>query len=171
MGSIKWLGQSGFEIKSSKKTILIDPFLNDNPKSPITTEDITEVDLVCVTHDHMDHLGDSIEICRETGATFVGIFELGNHAEEQGIENVVGMNMGATIEIDGFSVSMIQAFHSSQKGAPSGYVLDLGETRIYHAGDTSLFGDMELIGDYYEPEIACLPIGGYYTMGPQEAVE
>lgn len=171
MGSIKWLGQSGFEIKASDKTILIDPFLTDNPKAPISPDEIEGADLICVTHDHMDHLGDSIELCKQTGATFVGIFELGNYAESQGVENVVGMNMGATLDVKGVKVSMVQAFHSSQRGSPCGFILDFGEKRIYHAADTSLFGDMKLIGEYYEPEIACIPIGGYYTMGAREAVE
>lgn len=171
MGSLKWLGQSGFEIKADEKTILIDPFLDDNPKAPIGSDEIEEADLVCVTHDHTDHLGDSIEICKRTGATFVGTFELGNFAESEGVENAIGMNIGATLEIKGIDVSMIKAFHTSNRGAPTGFVLDLGEKRIYHAGDTSLFGDMELISELYEPEIACLPIGSYYTMGPREAAE
>lgn len=171
MGHLKWLGQSGFEIKSDEDTILVDPFLDENPKAPINSEDIKDADLVCVTHDHMDHLGDSIEICKQTGATFVGIFELSKYAESEGVENSVGMNIGATLEIEGIDISMVRAFHSSERGAPTGFILNLGDTKIYHAGDTSLFGDMELFGNFYQPEIACLPIGGYYTMGPREAAE
>ncbi|KXB09119.1 metal-dependent hydrolase [candidate division MSBL1 archaeon SCGC-AAA833F18] len=166
---MKWLGQSGFEIKAEGKITLVDPFLTDNPKAPISPKDIKEADLICVTHDHMDHLGDSINLAKRTGATFVSIFELGNYAENQGVENTVRMNMGATLDVKGVKVSMVQAFHSSQRGSPCGFVLDFGEERIYHAGDTSLFGDMKLIGEYYEPEIACIPIGGYYTTGPREA--
>lgn len=117
----------------------------------------------------MDHLGDSIEICKRAGTTFVGTFELGNFAESEGVENAIGMNIGGTLEIKGIDVSMVKAFHTSNRGAPTGFVLDLGEKRIYHAGDTSLFGDMELISELYEPEIACIPIGGYYTTEPKEA--
>ncbi len=169
MGSIKWLGQSGFEIKSEEGTILIDPFLTDNPEAPIEAEEIEDVDVVCVTHDHMDHLGDSIEICKNTGATFVGIFELGSYAVSEEVEEVIGMNIGATEEVEGFDISMVKAFHSSDRAVPTGFVLGLDEKRIYHAGDTSIFGDMELISELYDPEIACLPIGDYYTMGAREA--
>lgn len=171
MGSIKWLGQSGFEIRMGGKTVLIDPFLTDNPKAPIGADEIEEADLVCVTHDHMDHLGDSIEICKRTEATFLGTFVLGNYAESNGVENTIGTNIGATLEVEGVDVSMVQAFHTSERGAPTGYVLDLTEKRIYHAGDAGIFGDMELISKMHEPGIACLPIGGYYTMGPREAAE
>lgn len=171
MSRIKWLGQSGFQITAGSKTILIDPFLTDNPKAPIDADGIESADLICVTHDHMDHLGDSIEICKRTGAKFVGIFELGNYAESEGVENVVAINKGSTVEIEGVEVTMTKAFHSSERGSPTGFVLDTGEERIYHSGDTSIFGDMELIGNLYKPEVACLPIGGYYTMGPREAVE
>lgn len=171
MGSIKWLGQSGFEIKANDKTALVDPFLSGNPKAPMGPEDVDEADLICVTHDHMDHLGDSVDLCGRTGATFVGIFELGSYVQSRGVEDVVGMNIGATLDVKGVKVSMVRAFHSCERGSPCGFVLDFGEKRIYHAGDTSLFGDMELIGRLYEPEIACLPVGGYYTMGAREAVE
>ncbi len=171
MGRIKWLGQSGFEIISEENTILIDPFLSENPKAPIETGEIEDADLVCVTHDHMDHLGDAIEICKENEATFLSTFELGNYAEEQGVEETIGMNIGGTIEIKNISVTMVQAFHTSERGAPVGYVLNQGEKSIYHAGDTGIFGDMKLIGEIYDPEIACLPIGDYYTMGPKEAAK
>lgn len=171
MGSLRWLGQSGFEIKSGEKTVLVDPFLTENPKAPIGAEEIETADLICVTHDHRDHIGDSIEICKRTGATFLGTFELGKYAESEGVENTVGMNIGATLEIEGLNVSMVKAFHTSERGAPTGYVLDLGEKVIYHSGDTGIFGDMRLIGELYNPEIACLPIGSYYTMGPREAAE
>lgn len=171
MGKLRWLGQSGFEITLEKNTILIDPFLSENPKAPIETNDIEEADLVCVTHDHMDHLGDAIQICKDNNATFLGTFELGNYAENQGVENTIGMNIGGTTEIKNISVSMVQAFHTSERGSPVGYVLDFGEESIYHAGDTGIFGDMKLIGELYEPKISCLPIGDYYTMGPETAAE
>ncbi len=171
MRKIRWLGQSGFEIKTNEITILIDPFISENPKAPIEISDIGEVDLVCVTHDHTDHLGDSVEICKKKDATFLGTFELGNYAESQGVENTIGMNIGGTTSTEDVSISMVKAFHTSERGAPVGYVLNLGEENIYHAGDTGIFGDMELIGKIHQPKIACLPIGDFYTMGPESAAE
>lgn len=171
LGTLRWLGQSGFEIKADDKVVLIDPFLSGNPKAPIGPEEIEEADLVFITHDHEDHWGDSVDICNRTGATFVGIFELANYANERGVEDVIGINIGATLDVEGIKVSMVRAFHSCRRGSPCGFVLNFNEKRIYHSGDTSLFEDMKLISELSKPEIACLPIGGYYTMGAREAVE
>lgn len=171
MASIRWLGHSAFEIIVDKKVILVDPFLTGNPKAAVKASDITRADIVCVTHDHSDHLGDAIEICKRTGATFVGVYELGTHAQAQGVAEVAAINIGATHEVKGIKITMVQAFHSAERGAPVGFVLDVGKARIYHAGDTGLFSDMRTIGRLYRPDIVCLPIGGYYTMGAQEAAE
>ncbi len=171
MASIRWFGHSGFEINADKKVILVDPFLTGNSKTAVKASDITRADIVCVTHDHSHHLGDAIEICKRTGATFVGIYELGNHAQAEGVADVVAMNIGATHEVKGIKISMVQAFHSAERGAPTGFVIDVGKARIYHAGDTGLFNDMRMIGQLHRPEIVCLPIGGYYTMGAREAAE
>lgn len=171
MSTLRWLGHSGFEITFDGKIILIDPFLTGNPKAPINASEIKRADLVCVTHDHMDHLGDSIEICKRTGATFVGIFELGTYAREQGVQNVIAMNLGGTVEVKGIKVSMVRAYHSATRGLPVGFILRLGKVKIYHAGDTSLFGDMREIGRTHKPNIACLPIGDYYTAGARDAAE
>jgi len=170
LGEILWLGHAGFRIKLGGKTIFVDPWLEGNPKSPMKPSDITEADIVCVTHDHSDHMGDAVEICRRTGATLVGIHEIGVYAEEQGV-NAIGMNIGGTVDVDGIKITMVHAFHSCERGAPAGFIISDGETAIYHAGDTGLFGDMELIGRLYQPRIAMLPIGGHYTMGPREAAE
>jgi L-ascorbate metabolism protein UlaG (beta-lactamase superfamily) len=169
--SIRWLGHSAFEVIVDGKVILVDPFLTGNPRAAIKVSDITKANIVCVTHDHRDHLGDAIEICKRTGATFMGIFELGTYAQAEGVPNVVAMNVGATVEVEGIRISMVQAFHSATRGSPVGFVIDVGKARIYHAGDTGLFSDMQMIGQLYKPEIACLPIGGYYTMGAREAAE
>lgn len=171
MASIRWFGHSGFEIIADKKVILVDPFLTGNPKAAIKASDITRADIVCVTHDHGDHLGDAIDVCKRTGATFVGVYELGNYVQAQGVTDVVAMNVGATLEVKGIKITMVQAFHSAERGSPVGFVFDVGKARIYHAGDTGLFSDMRMIGQIYRPDIACLPIGGYYTMGAREAAE
>jgi len=171
MASIRWFGHSGFEIIADKKIILVDPFLTGNPKAAVKASDITRADIVCVTHDHSDHLGDAIDICKRTGATFVGVYELGTYAQAQGVTDVVAMNIGATLEVKGIKITMVQAFHSAERGSPVGFVFDVGKARIYHAGDTGLFNDMRMIGQLYKPDIVCLPIGGYYTMGAREAAE
>ncbi|MCK4405873.1 MAG: metal-dependent hydrolase [Hadesarchaea archaeon] len=171
MASIRWFGHSGFEIIADKKVILVDPFLTGNLKAAIKASDITRADIVCVTHDHGDHLGDAIDVCKRTGATFVGVYELGNYVQAQGVTDVVAMNVGATLEVKGIKITMVQAFHSAERGSPVGFVFDVGKARIYHAGDTGLFSDMRMIGQIYRPDIACLPIGGYYTMGAREAAE
>jgi L-ascorbate metabolism protein UlaG (beta-lactamase superfamily) len=168
---ITWLGHSGFEIELANKILLIDPWLTGNPLAAVTASDIKKADIVCVTHDHGDHLGDAVEICKRTGATFVAIYELGVYAEEQGVKNVVGINIGGTVKVKGISITIVQAFHSSTRGAPTGFVIKAEEKTLYHAGDTGLFGDMKLIGEVHRPDVALIPIGGYYTMGPREADE
>ena len=171
MGKIRWLGHSGFEIELANKILLIDPWLTGNPLAAVTASDIKKADVVCVTHDHGDHLGDAIEICKRTGATFVGIYELGVFAEESGVKDVVGINIGGTVDVKGTRITMVQAFHSSTRGAPTGFVMKAEGKTIYHAGDTGLFGDMKLIGEIHRPDVALIPIGDYYTMGSKEAAE
>lgn len=171
MGKIRWLGHSGFEIELNNKTVLIDPWLSGNPKAAMKASDVKKIDIVCVTHDHVDHLGDAIQICKATGATFVGIYELGVYAQEQGVKETVGFNIGGTTIVKGIEISMVQAFHSSNQGAPTGFIIRAEGKSIYHAGDTGLFGDMKLIGEIYHPDIALIPIGDYYTMGAKEAAE
>ncbi len=171
MGKIRWLGHSAFKIELANKILLIDPWLTGNPLAAVTASDIKKADIVCVTHDHGDHLGDSVEICKRTGATFVAIYELSVYAEEQGVKNVVGINIGGTVEVKGIRITLVQAFHSSTRGAPTGFVIKAEEKTLYHAGDTGLFGDMNLIGEIHRPDVALIPIGDYYTMGPREAAE
>ncbi len=170
MPSIRWLSQSAFELIYDEKVILIDPYFG-NPLSPLRASEISKADIVCVTHDHHDHLGDAFDICKRTGATFVGIAELSDFARSEGVKNSVGMNIGGTVEVKGIKISMVQALHSATRGAPVGFVIELGKSRVYHAGDTALFSEMRTIGKLYRPQIACLPIGGHYTMGAREAAE
>ncbi len=165
---IKWLGHATFEIQTGNKHVFIDPFITENPKSPIKLDDITDADLICVTHDHFDHLGDTITLSKNTGAPVACIFELGMHLQEKGVK-VEAMNKGSFTKINDILVSLTLAQHSSQFGNPVGILLNIENKMVYHAGDTSLFKDMELIRDLYQPDVAMLPIGGYYTMGPKEA--
>lgn len=171
MGKIRWLGHSAFEVALANKILLIDPWLTGNPLAAVTVSDIKKTDVVCVTHDHGDHLGDAVEICKRTGATFVGIHELGVYVREQGVKNIVGINIGGTVNVKGINITLVQAFHSSSRGAPTGFVIKAEGKTIYHTGDTGIFGDMKLIGEIYRPDVALIPIGDYYTMGPKEAAE
>jgi L-ascorbate metabolism protein UlaG (beta-lactamase superfamily) len=171
VGRIRWLGHSGFKIEVANKILLIDPWLTGNPLAAMKASAIKNADVICVTHDHSDHLGDAVEICKRTGATFVAIYELGVYAEKQGVKDVVGINIGGTVNVKGINITMVQAFHSSTRGAPTGFVIKAEDKTIYHAGDTSLFGDMKLIGEIHRPDVALIPIGDYYTMGPKEAAE
>jgi len=160
---ITWLGHSAVIIKGSK-TVIIDPFLTGNPAAATTPGEITEADVVIVTHDHGDHKGDSFEICKKTGATLVSVHEVAVQAQAQGIP-VEGMNIGGTIDTNGLKVHMVQALHSSETGDPTGVVVEMDGKMIYHAGDTGLTYDMKLIGDFFHPDLSLLPIGDRYTMG------
>ncbi len=171
MASVTWLGHSAFKIEMGGSTILIDPWLDDNPTAALKASEIIKADIVYVTHDHNDHLGQAFDICKRTGASFVATLELGNLAKENGVKNVAGLNVGGSIQIGGVRLFVVQAFHSAARGAPTGVVVEAGSKAIYHAGDTALFGDMRLIGELYRPEVALIPVGGYYTMGPSDAAE
>ena len=177
--SITWFGHATFLLTSpGGKRIVLDPWLQGNPKAPAGAK-IDKADIICVTHGHSDHTTDVVPIARATGATVVGIFELANYFQGKGLKDVIGMSIGGTIEFKGLQISMTAAFHSSSVvedgktiylGEPAGFVIRLEDGRaIYFAGDTGLFGDMRLIREMYAPEIAFLPIGDHYTMGPDGA--
>ncbi|MDE2572869.1 MAG: metal-dependent hydrolase [bacterium] len=182
---ITFLGHAAFAIKSPRgKRIVIDPWLQANPAVPEALKRIEAPDYVLITHGHFDHLGDSVEIARaHPKAVFVCNFEISVWLGAQGIPeaNLIGMNTGGTLDLDGIKVSMVHADHSCgildggkivYGGDPCGYVVvfENGFT-LYHAGDTNVFSDMSLIRDLYHPEVALLPIGGHYTMGPREAAK
>ena len=171
MAKIRWLGHAGFEIVLDGKIILIDPWLSGNPKAAYKPSEITKADMVCVTHDHGDHMGDSIEICKRTGAVFLGTYELASMAQEKGVKEVMGFNIGGTVNVKGIDITMVQAFHTCSNGSPTGFIIRGEGKTVYHAGDTGLFGDMKLIGELYKPDVALLPIGDYYTMGALQASE
>ncbi len=166
---LKWLGHAAFELNESNKVLLIDPWIS-NPMSPAKVTDYRNVDYIIVTHDHSDHLGDAVEISRNYGAPIIAVFELANYLSETEKVKTIGMNIGGPLKLNSdLSVFLTQAFHSSSHGAPAGAIIKTETATIYHAGDTGLFGDMRLIGQVYKPDIALLPIGGFFTMNPEQA--
>jgi len=167
---IKWLGHSALFLEGSK-SILIDPFLTGNPSAAISADDIKNCDIVIVTHDHSDHLGDSFKICKKTGAIFVSLFEIAEAAEKEGISTEM-MNVGGTVENNGLKISMVPALHSAGLGGTAvGVIVEMDGKSVYHAGDTGLTMDMKLIGEIYKPDIAFLPIDGRFTMTPELAAK
>ncbi len=167
---ITYLGHSAFEIDTNGKKILIDPFLVMSPNY-----DYSNVTDIFVTHGHGDHLGSAIEISQKTGAKITAVFELANYCALKGA-NTNGINLGGWINFDWGKVIAVPAFHSSSTpdgnyaGCPCGFVFAIEGKALYHAGDTCLNTEMKTIGDLYQPHIAMLPIGGYYTMDIEQAV-
>jgi L-ascorbate metabolism protein UlaG (beta-lactamase superfamily) len=170
-----WHGHSCFEVRTPDAVALIDPFLDGNPKSPGGSAAIERCDLVLVTHDHGDHVGQAVDICKRTGAMLGAIVgtagKLGAAGVPQNqIVGGIGFNIGGTIEIKGIRVTMTHAFHSTDSGAPAGYILVLPDGyTIYHAGDTGIFASMQIFGKLYSIDLALLPIGGHFTMGARHA--
>lgn len=180
MMKITWHGQSCFEIEHGGKRLIIDPFLSSNPLAKKSPEDV-EVDYILLTHGHNDHVGDALPIANRTGATIIGPNELAVYLGWQGAKNTHPMNIGGSYQFDFGRVKLTKAFHGSSyqpegqeeflyMGMPAGLLLTLGERTLYHAGDTSLFGDMKLIGELEDVELAMLPIGDNFTMGPDDAL-
>jgi L-ascorbate metabolism protein UlaG (beta-lactamase superfamily) len=179
---LTWLGHATFLLEAQGKRVLIDPWLKDNPACPDDLKDPGKVDIIAITHGHNDHMQDAVEVANSNGATVVAIVEIGDWLEgTQGVENVVAMNKGGTTEVAGIKFHMTDARHSSSfntkdgvvnGGEAAGFVIEL-ETgyKLYHAGDTAVFGDMALIKKLLAPDIALLPIGDFYTMGPRSAAE
>lgn len=173
MTSLRWFGHSAFLIRHENVSVLTDPFFAANPSLAPEAEK-GGPDLVLVTHDHGDHVGDAVGICRRTGAKLGAIVETAAKLRSQGVpaDQVVGggFNMGGTIEVKGIQVTMTQAHHSSLSGQPVGYIIRMPDgLTIYHAGDTCLFSGMALWGKLYHIDVALLPIGGFYTMDARQA--
>ena len=184
---ITWLGHASIKVEGGGNVIFFDPWIEDNPVCPIKLADIEKADAVCVTHGHIDHLGDAIEIVKGTGAPLICSPEIGFYAEKHGIkydEDSIPLNIGGSWEADQFSITMVNAVHTSDimgeewkkdgtimPGSGSvGYVVTFKEgASVYYGGDTGVFGDMAIIRDLYGPDVAVLPVGGKYTMGVREA--
>jgi L-ascorbate metabolism protein UlaG (beta-lactamase superfamily) len=180
-GSIRFLGHAFVEFTTSdNKVILFDPWTKDdgNPVCPIGTEEIERADLVLVSHDHFDHIGSAMNICKNTGALLGGAVQTVKRLIEEGLstEQVVnfgsGYMVGGGVELDWVKVVAIPAFHSSDTACPMGTIAKATDgTTVYHAGDTSLFSDMELFGRLYPLDVALVPIGGVFTMDAYQAGE
>ncbi len=173
---LTWLGHGSWSIKTGGHTILLDPFLNDNPSAPVRAEDV-EADFILVSHGHFDHVADVASIANRTNATVVAIYEIAQwFAQNHKVENTVGMNIGGGVEMPFGRVKMTPALHSSQLpdgsygGEPGGFLLTLADGNIYFACDTALFSDMQLIGRA-GVDLAVLPIGDLFTMGPDDSIE
>jgi len=165
---ITWLGHSALKIEGSR-VVFVDPFLSGNPKACLRAQDIDRADIVAVSHDHADHLGDSFAICLRTGATLVALYEIGLAAEEEKIR-AKGIGIGGTVNVAGVDISLVPACHSAGLGGTAaGIIVTMDGRTVYHAGDTGLTMEMQLIGEMYRPDIAFLPIDGYYNMTPRLA--
>lgn len=179
--AIQWLGHATFKIRTpGGKVLLLDPWVKGNPACPESLKQIDLLDVMAVTHGHFDHIGEAVDIAKHTGATVVGIFEICSWLGRKGVLNCSPMNKGGTQTVAGIKFTMVHADHSCgiteedgsivYGGEAVGYVVELENGfRLYHAGDTNLFGDMRLIGELYRPDIAFLPIGDLFTMSPREA--
>jgi L-ascorbate metabolism protein UlaG (beta-lactamase superfamily) len=179
---ITWLGHSTFVITTLEgKRLLIDPWVMNNPACPDDKKDLGHLDAILITHAHFDHIGDAIEIGKATGAPMLSIAETSKWLGKKGLENLVEFNKGGTVEVAGCKAHMVHAVHSCgitdgdqviYGGEAAGYVIELEDGfSIYHAGDTAVFSDMALIGKLLAPDIAMLPIGDHYVMGPRSAAE
>jgi L-ascorbate metabolism protein UlaG (beta-lactamase superfamily) len=176
--TLTWLGHATFRFDTpGGKRVYIDPFLNGNPKCPESEVEPERIDVIALTHAHGDHLGDTVELAKKHGCTVIAPVELADWLQtKHQLENVLDPNKGGTVEAAGVKFTLTNAHHSSSNndleymGEPCGIVVTVENgTKLYFAGDTCVFGDMQLIARLYSPDVAILPIGDHYTMGPREA--
>src|SRR3954463_9703345 len=179
MATLTWLGHASFRLDTDGgKRIYVDPFLG-GPTFPEDEKNIDRADAIYVTHGHGDHSSDAIGIASKTGATVLGMVELVEAFTQNGLaeDQAIPFNKGGTVDLDGVRFSMTNASHSSSNdaaggvygGEPTGVVIRFDGKSVYFAGDTCVFGDMQLIARLYKPQVAVLPIGDWFTMGPEEA--
>ena len=177
---LTWLGHATFRVETpERKIIIIDPWVMGNPMCPERDKKIDKVDVLLCTHGHYDHIGDAVDIAKKHNPKVVGIPELCGWLEKKGVKQTAAMNKGGTQSLEGIKVTMVHADHSCgikdgdelvYGGEACGYVVEFSNgLKIYHAGDTNVFGDMKIIHDLYAPDIAMIPIGDHYTMGVREA--
>ncbi len=171
---IRFLGHACFTLSDGDATVLIDPFLSGNPKAAIAANDVSATTIL-LTHGHGDHLGDTVDIAKRTGATTVAIVELANEVGEEGVD-VKDPNLGGTVKFDWGWAKLVPAWHTSMtpKGTvntPAGLLINFKDTIVYHLGDTSLFSDLQLVGKRNPIDVALMCIGGHYTMDRVDAVD
>jgi L-ascorbate metabolism protein UlaG (beta-lactamase superfamily) len=171
---VRYLGHSCFELSAGGATVLVDPFLSDNPKAAVSADEV-QPDVILLTHGHFDHIGDTVDIAKRVGAPVVAIAEVANEIGGQGVE-VFDPNLGGTVKFDWGWVKLVPAWHtavtpSGTPHTPAGLLIHIGDRLVYHLGDTCLFSDLQLIarrGD--KVDLALVPIGGHYTMDRYDAV-
>ena len=177
---LTWLGHATFHIETpSGKSIVIDPWVMNNPACPADKKTFRKIDLMLCTHGHGDHIGDAVELAKKHNPKITGVYELCLWLQKKGARQILPMNKGGSQTIEGVRITMVHADHSCgieddgqiiYGGEACGYVIELeGGLKIYHAGDTNVFGDMQIIRELYAPQVAMLPIGDLFTMSPREA--
>ena len=174
---ITWYGHSAFRLDFAGKGVLIDPFFTGNPSFKADkAAAIKGVTHIVLTHGHSDHVGDTVDICKQTGATLTANYELCVWLNGKGVEKINPMNHGGTTDVGGFTVSLVKADHSSSDGSavylgnPNGAIVTApGEPTVYHLGDTDIFSDLALFAEIYQPKVAIVPIGDRFTMSPKTA--
>ncbi len=170
---IRFLGHSAFSLSDDAATVLIDPFLTGNPKAAASADEV-EATTILLTHGHADHIGDTVAIAKRTGATVVAVPELANEIGGEGVD-VLDPNLGGTVTLPWGSARFMPAWHTAVSPAgtphtPAGIIVELGDKRVYHVGDTALFSDLKLARRYGRIDVALIPIGGHYTMDRFDAV-
>jgi L-ascorbate metabolism protein UlaG (beta-lactamase superfamily) len=177
---ITWLGHATVLIQTAQGTnLLIDPYIAQNPSYPRDFVLPPKIHFILATHGHGDHISDVVPVAAKHDSTVVAMHELAGYLAGKGVARTIGMNLGGTVQLDGVAATMVEAKHSSSvqdetgvhyAGVAAGFVLSIKDgPTLYHAGDTAVFGDMNLIRELYRPTVVMLPIGGHYTMGPKEA--